>query len=122
MLQAAPKLQTKKVWAGIYGGHYSVIVFFSKKPKHSSRRSLQKLYHLADGRHPTGYYDCLSNESLIIGDMGLDSFHQMFAVDLSQYLDDGCPKDTEIVEVFQLELTAPFDEDGRLPYFHIDWK
>ena len=28
-----PPMQTKKVWAGLYGGHYSIIVFFKEKPK-----------------------------------------------------------------------------------------
>jgi hypothetical protein len=35
MLQAKltlPELQTKKVWVGLYGGHYDVIVFFKEKP------------------------------------------------------------------------------------------
>jgi len=27
----------------------------------------------------------------------------------------------KIIEIFQVELTAPFDEKGRMPHFHIDW-
>lgn len=121
MLNAAVKLKKKKVWAGVYGGHYDIIVFFSKKPKRISRKALQKLYYIAEGRWPKGYYDCMSNESLIIGDMGLPLFQKMFGVDLSEHLNNGRPKDTEIIELFQIELTAPFDENGNMLHFHIDW-
>lgn len=120
-LKATPVLQTKTVWAGMYGGHYDVIVFFSKKPKKFSLRELKKHYFIKDGNFPNGYYDCLHNDDLIIGDMNLSDFLDLFNVDLSQYLENGRPKDTEIIEVFRLELTTVFDEHGQLPYFHVDW-
>lgn len=122
ILKGIARLKTKKIWAGIYGGHYSIIVLFSKKPKRVSKKKLLKSYWLPKDRYPTGYYDCLAQESIIIGDMELSSFQQMFTLDLSRYLNDGRPKDTEIIEVFQLELTAQFDEGGKLPCFHNDWK
>lgn len=122
MLKAAPAIQTKVVWAGVYGGHYDIIVFFSQKPKRSSLKELQKSYFITPGNYPKGYYDCLLNEKLIIGDMGLETFQLVFNVDLSSRLINNRPPDTEIVEVFQIELTAIFDECGNLPHLHVDWK
>ena len=114
MIEAKQKSKTKTVWAGMYGGHYDQIVFFSTKPK-----------KIKDGSslvHADGHYDCLENEDKIIGDMSLGDFQATFECDLTPYLaENGRPKAIEIIEVFRIKLTGPFDEDGRLP-FHADWK
>lgn len=55
------------------------------------------------------------------GDMSLGDFESTFECDLTPYLaENGRPKAIEIVEVFRIKLTGPFDEDGRLP-FHADY-
>lgn len=97
-----PKLSTKTVWAGVYGGHYDQIVFFSKKPVKS------KDYNV-------NLYDCYDNKEIIIGDMGLGEFKELYpGADLSAFLDQsGKPKDIEVVEVFQIRLEAMYDEYGN---------
>lgn len=120
-----PKLTTKKVWAGMYGGHYDIIVFFREKPIHRMRKD--------DSKHARGkFVDTLaeSRRDNILGDTGLGYFYEYFPdVDLSKYTQrrkpHGLPRETEIPynDLFELELTAPFNDHGYLEgiSFECDW-
>jgi hypothetical protein len=90
-----PKLKTRIVWAGIYGGHYDQIVFFYRQPVKST----------------DGYYDTYDNKDLIAGDMGLSMFKELFPnTDLAKYYDS---RGIEIVEVFKMELTTLWEKPYR---------
>lgn len=111
-----PELEYRKVWAGLYGGHYDVIVFFSKKPakaKEAYRKGWKVLY------------DCLENEKLIVGDMSLCDFRTLYPnVDLTPYTqENGRPKEIEVTEIFQLNLQCTWDKYGKMEdfRFHNDW-
>jgi len=109
-----PELQTKKLWAGIYGGHYDVIVFFKAKPEVS-----KEVHNHIDGGK---WYDCFDNKDLIVGSMALDDFYTLFPdADISEYTqENGRPMAIEIPEVFEIELTSVFDEHGDMEQFNFD--
>jgi len=92
-----PKLETKTVWVGIYGGHYDAIVFFNKKPKLSKETI---------GHSNIRFYDCLDNRDLIIGCMWYGDFKELFP-DANL----GEAKDIEIPEVFKLKLRTYWEDD-----------
>jgi hypothetical protein len=98
-----PKLETRKVWAGMYGGHYSVIVFFKEKPKLS-----KKPFHLSNIINGK-YYDLYDNKALTIGAMWLPDFERLYP-----NANVGKPTNIEITKVFQLELEGVYNEFGRL--------
>ena len=102
-----PKIKTQKVWAGLYGGHYDVIVFFKKKPKPSNEE-----HNIVK---PV-WYDLMEQDKIIIGNMDLFTFRYLFPdTDLTPYTQkNGRPKDIEIPEVFEIELMAPFDDYGEM--------
>ncbi len=105
-------MQTKKVWAGLYGGHYSIIVFFKEKPKTKEETGSTLDY---------GNYDCYDNKDLIIGDMPLEHFLTVFPdANIEQYLET---MDIEVEEVFEMEITTCFDKDGYMQgwVFKEDW-
>jgi hypothetical protein len=113
-----PKTKFKRVWVGMYGGHYDIIVFFKRKPKKSKED--YKLIDCIKGK----YYDCYDNKDLIVGDMSLCDFEVLYPeVDLSPYLDNGRPKEIEITEVFQIKLEAVWDKYNTIEEYkmHIDW-
>lgn len=117
-----PKMKTIKLWAGLYGGHYDVIVFFHKKPTN-------RMDDKGDTRSKGEYVDCLAEHeaSNIYGDMGTGNFEIWFPdVDLSPYTqENGRPKDTEVPykDLFRIELTLPVDEYGDAEPFTMksDW-
>jgi hypothetical protein len=101
-----PKLTTKKVWAGLYGGHYDQIIFFKSKPVQAKEK-----HRFIEGK----WYDCFENKDLIIGDMSLGEFREYFPdADLTPYTEEGRPKAIDIPEVFALKLKAIWDKKGRL--------
>ena len=106
-----PTLQTKKVWYGLYGGHYSCIVFFSEKPKISDEPYY--LPHIIDGY----FYDLLDNEYVIIGCMWLEQFNELYPEAVV-----GLPTHIHITEVFEMELECFFNDNGRITSydFHAD--
>ncbi len=109
-----PKIKRKKVWAGMYGGHYDVIVFFKYKPKKDT-----STHHMIKS-----FYDCYDNRELIIGDLDMITFNELYPnADLSAYLINGRPKEIEIPEVFQIEIEAFWDEDGKMRSinYNLDW-
>lgn len=103
-----PKFETKKVWAGLYGGHFDVIVFFRKKPKATFVERKVR------------YIDCLEeyNNKNIIGDMFLGDFRVFYPdADLTPYTQSsGRPKAIEIPseDIFQIELTTMWDDYGDM--------
>jgi hypothetical protein len=113
-----PKISTKNIWFGIYGGHYDCITFFDRKPKKSKED-----YNLIDvikGK----YYDLLENKQKIVGTMYLSEFEELYPdFDLSFHLVEGNggmrPKAIEIIEVFQLKLQAYWDE-GKMRTINFD--
>ena len=111
-----PKLQTKKVWAGLYGGHYDVIVFFSDKPR-VEEGDIDTSERLYGGK---GVID--EDKKLALGSMSLEQFYELYPnADISAFAqDNGRPKDTVFVEFFELELEAPVDEDGAFESFDYD--
>ena len=118
-----PPMQTKVVWAGLYGGHYDIIVFFKEKPKPSAQE-----HKYIEGE----WYSCSDNSDLIIGDMCLPDFYKCFpTADLRPYTQQredtktlgGRPFSIDIPEVFQIEITTCFDERGDMEGFRFsfDW-
>ena len=106
MLQAKltlPELQTKKVWVGLYGGHYDVIVFFKEKPT-----------PFEDSTETEIWYEMGDNMEIAIGSMCLGQFYELYPnVDIKAYTqEDGRPLDIEIPEVFEMEITTIFDKNG----------
>lgn len=99
-----PKLETRKVWFGLYGGHYDVIVFFSEKPERIDDNTTRSALH------PNGYFCLLANEDVLAGAMWLGVFEEMFPdFDLGPYTTNGRPRDIEVSEVFEMKLTAMWD-------------
>ncbi len=117
-----PKLKTVKLWAGLYGGHYDMIVFFKKKPK--NRMDMQ-----GDARSNGDFVDCLAEQTdeNIFGDMGMGNFEDWFTeVDLTPFTQaNGRPRETEVPysDLFQIQLTVPVDEYGQPEPFNmkVDW-
>lgn len=111
-----PKLTTKVVWAGLYGGHYDVIVFFKEKPKPST----EDKSHLDIGV----WYDPWDDTDNIVGAMCLQQFYEWFPmIDISEHTqENGRPLSIEIEELIQMELTTMFDEWDTFPKvtFHED--
>jgi hypothetical protein len=96
-----PTLRTRTVWAGMYGGHYTGIVFFSKKPKLSNETTTMTQER---------YYCVNENIELTVGSMWLPDFEELFPdADIEQYR----PTSTEITKVFKIKLTAVW-EDGLM--------
>jgi len=94
-----PKRTAKSLWAGVYGGHYSAIVFFKKKPKFNTSSD--------------NLYDLLDNKYLIVGCMYLDDFKELYpGANLSEYLQsNGRPKDINVIEVFKMKIDIAIDSD-----------
>ena len=110
-----PKLETKKVWFGLYGGHYDVIVFFKEKPV----------------KNDEGYYCIHDNgggqNSKAIGAMSLPDFYLLYpTADLREHTQQrdskdtlgGRPMDIEIYDVFEMEITTAFNQWGDIYSFH----
>lgn len=91
---------TKKVWAGMYGGHYSAIVFFLKLPFRSQDKD--------HGGFNGNWYDPgdSRNKDLVCGSMWLSDFKELYPD-----IDIGEPKDIEITSLIQLELTTYWEID-----------
>lgn len=106
MLTAKPhnrNIKTKTIWAAIYWDHCNMIMFFSDKPKITE-------------------YTELDNRDLIIGDMSFKLFEIIWDCDFSKYLrPNGHAKYLNIEEVFQIEITAHFDEYGRMIFNAGGW-
>jgi hypothetical protein len=94
-----PKTQKKVVWAGLYGGHYSCIVFFKSKPVKS----------LGDRAGNIEYYDLYDNKAIIAGAMWLEAFEILYP-----NVNVGKPEWINILNVFQIKLEGTFDKDGCL--------
>jgi hypothetical protein len=117
-----PELKTKTVWAGLYGGHYDVIVFFDKKPIKSE----------FEHNHVKGdWYDVGDNADLVCGSMCLGQFYELFPdADLREYTQQrestdtlgGRPLEIEIPKVFEIEITTIFDKHDKMDsiQFHED--
>lgn len=117
-----PKLKAVKLWAGLYGGHYDIIVFFKKKPTN-------RMDDNGDARSNGKFVDCLAENDAdnIFADMGTGNFEIWFPnVDLTPYTqENGRPKDTEIPykDLFRIELMLPLDDYGQPEPFDMknDW-
>ena len=70
-----PKTKIKRFWAGTYGGHYSAIVFFKKKPTH-----LEEYPHSENAKTDI---DLLRESAAgnIAGCMDFAQFREMFMAD-----------------------------------------
>ena len=108
MIQAKfsiPKMECKKMWCGIYGGHYEGIVFFKQKPVLiEGQESLngRRCYDLSHDK----------NANVTAGAMSLDEFNVLYPK-----INVGHARDTEITELFQIELEGVFDKQGNLLSF-----
>ena len=101
------KPETKVVWAGCYGGHYDIIVFFSSKPhdlKITPENSVNE------------FWDTLLECKNIIGNMALGDFYELYPdADISEYMQQNKrPKEVFISQLFELEMTGPFEKDGGM--------
>jgi len=101
-----PKLITKKVWVGLYGGHYKCMVIFSKQPWMGS----------------DGYVDIIDSDinRLAIGSLEPTTFIEWFNVTgkLKDYLEN--PKEVYIYDTMEIELTAPYDEWDKIAFYDGD--
>ncbi len=119
-----PNLKTFRVWCGLYGGHYDIIVFFREKPTHRMDKN-------DDTRSNGKYVDLLAEgqDGNIFADIATGTFEAWFPdADLTNHTDKnnvGRPNDTEIryKDLFQIDLTLPTDENGDPEPidFHCDW-
>jgi hypothetical protein len=125
MLKASlkpPPVRSIKLWAGLYGGHYDIIVFFKEKP--TNRMSYEE-DTLPRGKYVDVYEEDRADN--VWSDMSLPDFQEWFPdVDLSRYTQpNGRPKDTEVPykDLFEIELTMPLDEfDGPVTlHTDVDW-
>lgn len=92
-----PEMTAKTVWYGSYGGHYDCMVFFKEKPK------------LVNTHNYDGCVDLIEEgrQNNIIASMWPDEFTKLTGIEI-------IPEEIEIVKLHKIELTAPWDEDGRL--------
>lgn len=114
-----PKMETHTVWAGMYGGHYDVIVFFHNKPVRSNRENSDMVTLFSEkGEKVEVYpYSPYENKKEVIGAMWLADFFEYFPESVEQlkpYLQNGRPRAIEIPEVFKIELTTIFDPRGNM--------
>lgn len=92
-----PRLTTKKVWIGSYGGHFDIVVVFTKKPKKGKRGDWNEGWIAA--------YD--ENKDIVAGIFDRENFALWFDIDI-------VPEDIEIRGVEQYELTAVWNEFGQI--------
>ncbi len=117
-----PPMRTIRLWAGLYGGHYDIIVFFNKKPTHRMTYSTDRD---DQGKYVDVYEEKLSEN--VWSDMALDDFCKWFPhVDLTPYTQaNGRPKDTEVPykDLFEIELTMPLDDfdSPKTLNMGVDW-
>lgn len=105
-----PKLTYKRVWYGVYGGHYSVIVFFKNKPILSKEDF--------PGSMDCKWYDCLENKNKIIGAISLYEFIGLYPC--MAHIEASA---IEITTVDQIYLQAAWNKYGDMStiFRRIDW-
>lgn len=89
------KLKTKRCWVGCYGGHFDVVVVFSKKPKKAK-----------EGEYNEGEYCRRLNKEIEVGVFDKWEFNQWFGTDIQ-------PDNTRLEKVELYHLTAVWWE-GRI--------
>ena len=103
-----------RLWAGVYGGHYEVIVFFREKPTHRMDKNNDTK---ANGKFVDVYEESVAGN--VFADLAFGTFEAWFPGDWP------LPTATEVVyrELFEVELTIPLDEDGEWEGLdvHVDW-
>lgn len=112
-------LTWRKVWLGVYGGHYDIIVMFWKRPTFGDEQQ--------DG---SKVIDLLSEYDAgnVAADMSLADFIERFpGIDLSSITQpNGRPRAIEIPakDLLRVELALPLDENGHVQSidFHVDWR
>lgn len=95
-----PKMKTKIVWYGSYGGHYDCIIFFKKKPTMVESNSIHYTEDEVDLVQE-------SQDKNVLGGMWPQDFEDLTGIKIK-------PSEIEITKVYKLELTAPWDEYGYL--------
>lgn len=90
------KLKTKKCWVGSYGGHFSIVVIFTKKPVKAKKGSWNE-----------NEYDVVTNQKIIAGVFDKDSFNEWFGTNIE-------PDDIYITSVEEYEITAMWDEYDKI--------
>lgn len=102
-----PKLTTRHVWIGGYGGHYDALVIFHTKPVPSTK----------DSNYSKGiWYDCLDNEKNIAGCIEPDTFKELFGIDVSHVIEA-----IEVTKLIEVRLTAVWDENRLVSFdFNLD--
>ena len=106
-----PKTSVKKVWAGIYGGHYDCIVFFKAKPKLSKESYGYNWFN-------EKYIDMIENKDLTCGAMYYCDFEKLYPNAALQIKSIYEKRRIEIVEVFQIELEAVWNKYNNLEMFN----
>jgi hypothetical protein len=94
-----PKPKTKTVYAGLYGGHYDVIVFFRTKPLKNTNID------------EPGVYDLIDNKDKIAGAMWLSDFVELTGVEMK-------PESIDVIKIHRMKLTAVWEDDNTLKNFH----
>jgi hypothetical protein len=94
-----PPLSTKTVWLTYEGGHVYTVDIYSKKPE----------------KNDDGYYDSFHNRDIHLAGIGAGTFEEWFGFELPL-----C-KEADATRAYKCELTAPWDEHGRLTAFRTDF-
>lgn len=101
-----PKPETRTVWVGKYGGHYTGVVIFSERPKRCSQKFAN------DGNKslnvPT-FFDMIENENIIIGSMDVGHFNEIYP---KNNIPD--PKGLEIYRVHKVRMQIMLDKDSMM--------
>ncbi len=121
-----PRLKTFRLWCGLYGGHYDIIVFFRKKPTHFEHDRNE------DGTRMVDLYAEHKADNIFAdfntGDFELWCPGWLEAIyPVLQSKKYPRPKATEIREdgLLQIDLAVPVDpenpKDIYCPSAHVDW-
>ena len=95
-LRLPTNLTTRKCWIGSYGGHFDIVIVFNKKPQIGPKEEWDD-----------GTYSSYRNKKILAGTFDCDSFNEWFGTDIK-------PTETNCISVEEYELTACWDEYGRI--------
>jgi hypothetical protein len=102
-LRLPAALTSRRVWIGAYGGPFSAVVVFNKKP-----------VKLGKGTWDEGAYDPDTNKNIVAGTFDLETFNEWFGTDIQA-------ADTGIMKVEAYNLTAIWDKYAQIvglnPYY-----
>lgn len=115
-----PEMSTRTVWVGAYWEMHNEVVIFHTKPELSAEAEFGNYAGVRDlsshSKEEVPHYDCYKNKDFIAGSCDGSLFEMLFGFEINS-------KGLEPIEIFEMEMTAPFDEYGRIISmgFDRDW-